>query len=388
MVGQRSGCAPRSSPRPPEAGRRRAARRGRERPRGRGSPGLVGGHLRCPRGQDLAVVGVDGNGQTELIEVLSGLRARPVVGYWIGDADVTRASRRRTAALGLGVIPEDRHAEGLVLPMTVAENLSLDRIREPGFSRRGIWLRVGRIQHVRSGSDTRLRHPGGVDRGGSEDAIRGQSTEDRPRPCALVRSPSPDRRSTGEGARRRGHEIRSGSTRRSASEQQGRAAVLEPTWTMCCPSLTGSWCYSRATSLRRSTPEPRPGMTSDDTWRAWSRSSRRPDGRYKPTVRRSTRMAGLEQRIPLATVLASRTRQLFQSRLLRSWARFRARSPRRRSTHRVGGGQPDRGSPRRVRRRARDEKGPRRHPRVRHAASARRSGCLCRDPFRGLQPGW
>jgi simple sugar transport system ATP-binding protein len=117
-----------------------------------GSPGLSGVAFDVHDGEILAVVGVEGNGQTELIEVLSGLRTPASGRIWIGDVDVTGASRRRTAELGLGVIPEDRHAEGLVLPMTVAENLSLDRIREPGFSRRGIWLRAARIRKFVQGA--------------------------------------------------------------------------------------------------------------------------------------------------------------------------------------------------------------------------------------------
>jgi general nucleoside transport system ATP-binding protein len=44
------------------------------------------------------------------------------------------------------VIPEDRHTEGLILPMSVTENVSLDRIREPEFSRHGLWLFLARIR--------------------------------------------------------------------------------------------------------------------------------------------------------------------------------------------------------------------------------------------------
>jgi ABC-type uncharacterized transport system ATPase subunit len=115
-------------------------------PADEGSPGLSEVSFEVRGGEIVAVVGVDGNGQAELIEVLAGLR-RPAAGrIRLRDVDITGFSRRQAARLGLGVIPEDRHAEGLVLPMTAEENLSLDRIREPRFSLGGFWLLASRIR--------------------------------------------------------------------------------------------------------------------------------------------------------------------------------------------------------------------------------------------------
>jgi len=78
-------------------------------------------------GEILGVAGVEGNGQTELIEAIAGLR-RVVAGrIRIGMRDVTALDVRRRADAGLSHIPEDRHARGLVLDYSVADNLILGR---------------------------------------------------------------------------------------------------------------------------------------------------------------------------------------------------------------------------------------------------------------------
>jgi general nucleoside transport system ATP-binding protein len=80
-----------------------------------------------PAGQILGVAGVSGNGQSELVEILSGMR-RPTAGQVIvGDVDVAGAGPADVMAAGVGRIPEDRHAS-LVLDMPVSLNLVLERI--------------------------------------------------------------------------------------------------------------------------------------------------------------------------------------------------------------------------------------------------------------------
>src|SRR5207248_3262089 len=85
------------------------------------------------------LAGVDGNGQSELIDALSGLR-RPAEGHvLVGGKDVTGAVARKVLDLGVGHIPEDRQRRGLVLEFTLAENLALHDYREEPDSRFG-WL--------------------------------------------------------------------------------------------------------------------------------------------------------------------------------------------------------------------------------------------------------
>ncbi|MFO0552423.1 MAG: ABC transporter ATP-binding protein [Polyangiaceae bacterium] len=78
-------------------------------------------------GEILGIAGVEGNGQTELVEALTGLSAIERGTVKLGERDVTRATPRDREAAGLAHIPEDRHRRGLVLDFTVAENLVLGR---------------------------------------------------------------------------------------------------------------------------------------------------------------------------------------------------------------------------------------------------------------------
>ena len=76
-------------------------------------------------GEILGIAGVEGNGQTELIEAIAGLR-RPASGrITLGGRDVTAASVRDRADLGLSHVPEDRHERGLILEYSIADNLIL-----------------------------------------------------------------------------------------------------------------------------------------------------------------------------------------------------------------------------------------------------------------------
>jgi general nucleoside transport system ATP-binding protein len=90
-------------------------------------------------GEIVGIAGVDGNGQSELIDALTGLRHPASGSVRVAGEDVTGASARRALDAGVGHIPEDRHRRGLVLEFNLAENLVLhDYAKEP-FSRFG-WL--------------------------------------------------------------------------------------------------------------------------------------------------------------------------------------------------------------------------------------------------------
>ena len=105
-------------------------------------------HLEAVRGVSLTVrageivgiAGVDGNGQSELVEALTGLR-RPHAGRIVFDGvDLTRARPRRFLEAGIGHIPEDRQRQGLILNFSLAENLGLREYRRAPASRFG-WLK-------------------------------------------------------------------------------------------------------------------------------------------------------------------------------------------------------------------------------------------------------
>lgn len=86
-------------------------------------------------GEILGIAGVQGNGQTELIEALTGLR-QPVEGQiTLLEEDITRANPRRITELGTAHIPEDRQRDGLVLAYSVADNLVLNTYYIEPFSK-------------------------------------------------------------------------------------------------------------------------------------------------------------------------------------------------------------------------------------------------------------
>lgn len=87
-------------------------------------------------GEILGVAGVEGNGQTELVEVIAGLR-RPVSGRVLLEGrDVTGSSPRQMLERGVAHIPEDRLKRGLITEFTVGENLILGSQFRPPYAGR------------------------------------------------------------------------------------------------------------------------------------------------------------------------------------------------------------------------------------------------------------
>lgn len=90
-------------------------------------------------GEIVGIAGVQGNGQTELVEAITGLRKMAAGTTTLLDQDVTNASPRKITEMGSAHIPEDRQLDGLVLPFPVAENLVLCTYYKEPFSK-GILL--------------------------------------------------------------------------------------------------------------------------------------------------------------------------------------------------------------------------------------------------------
>ena len=88
-------------------------------------------------GEIVAIAGVQGNGQTELVEAIMGLRTADSGTIVVGVQDVTAASPRQVSDLGVAHVPEDRMRDGLIADMTVAENFILDTYHREPYSRRG-----------------------------------------------------------------------------------------------------------------------------------------------------------------------------------------------------------------------------------------------------------
>jgi general nucleoside transport system ATP-binding protein len=96
-------------------------------------------------GEIVAIAGVDGNGQTELVEAITGLRPLASGAIAVGGREFEgRVTPRTMIDAGVGHIPEDRHRRGLVLEFNLAENLALHDYDTPPDSRYG-WLYPARL---------------------------------------------------------------------------------------------------------------------------------------------------------------------------------------------------------------------------------------------------
>jgi simple sugar transport system ATP-binding protein len=85
-------------------------------------------------GEIVGIAGVQGNGQTELVEAIAGLRRVANGSISLGGREITGDSPRERHAAGMAHIPEDRQRQGLVVDMSIVENLVLTRYHDAEFS--------------------------------------------------------------------------------------------------------------------------------------------------------------------------------------------------------------------------------------------------------------
>jgi len=91
-------------------------------------------------GEILGVAGVDGNGQTELVEILTGLREATSGQIFIGEEDISRFSPREIREEKVAHIPEDRMKNGVAEHATIEENIIVDRYYQDHFSNKNLFL--------------------------------------------------------------------------------------------------------------------------------------------------------------------------------------------------------------------------------------------------------
>jgi len=107
-----------------------------------GTPLLSDISLEVRAGEILGIAGVAGNGQKELSQVLTGIRAPSAGAIELGGAPVLRAGAEAFARFGVGHIPEDRLHSGLAPALSVADNAVIREYKRPPVSR-GPWYRPG-----------------------------------------------------------------------------------------------------------------------------------------------------------------------------------------------------------------------------------------------------
>jgi ABC-type uncharacterized transport system ATPase subunit len=134
----------------------------------RGLEAVRGVSLEVRSGEIVGIAGVDGNGQSELIDALTGLRHPASGSIRIGGQELRRASAREALDAGMGHIPEDRQRRGLVLEFNLAENLVLHDYGKEPFSKLG-WVNPRRWLSWARGllQEFDVRGGGPTTRGGS-----------------------------------------------------------------------------------------------------------------------------------------------------------------------------------------------------------------------------
>ncbi|MFD0591127.1 ABC transporter ATP-binding protein [Paenibacillus sp. GCM10027627] len=99
---------------------------------------LDGTTFQVRAGEIFGIAGVDGNGQSELIYAITGMRKAQGGSVKLSGKDLTNASPREVSVAGVGHIPEDRHKHGLVLDFSVSENIILNTYFKPEYGKSGL----------------------------------------------------------------------------------------------------------------------------------------------------------------------------------------------------------------------------------------------------------
>lgn len=104
----------------------------------RGVPAVKGLSLDVRAGEVVGIAGIDGNGQSELIHALTGLRKVKSGEIWIKGENVVGKTPRQITEMQVSHVPEDRHKYGMILDMTVAENFALQTYYKEPISKNGL----------------------------------------------------------------------------------------------------------------------------------------------------------------------------------------------------------------------------------------------------------
>jgi len=150
--------------------------------------GLKEFSLQIRSGEIIGLAGVDGNGQTELVEAITGLRKTESGQVLLNNKDITSLSIRKKNESGLSHIPEDRQKHGLVMEFTLGENMVLKEYYSKPYSKNGFLNTTEIKKHsediikqfdVRSGKGV-LSLAGTLSGGNQQKAIVGREVSSNP----------------------------------------------------------------------------------------------------------------------------------------------------------------------------------------------------------------
>ena len=114
----------------------------------RGVEIVKGLDLQVRRGEIVGIAGIDGNGQTELVEVITGLRKGTSGQIFVNGADVFNKPPRFGFDHGVSSIPADRQKHGLILDFSIEDNLILQNYEEQPYSKNHIFNRDAIFEHA------------------------------------------------------------------------------------------------------------------------------------------------------------------------------------------------------------------------------------------------
>nr|WP_231701070.1 ABC transporter ATP-binding protein [Aliiruegeria sabulilitoris] len=113
------------------------------------------------RGEIVGIAGVSGNGQSALAQILSGLLAPDSGRIEVGGESLSALNPRAALAHGIGRIPEDRHHDGIIAALSVAENLVIERLDDADVQRGGFLRRASMAENAEALSEAYdVRGPG------------------------------------------------------------------------------------------------------------------------------------------------------------------------------------------------------------------------------------
>lgn len=153
-----------------------------------GNLGLEDFSITVRAGEIVGIAGVDGNGQSELVEAITGLRRAESGEILLGGKDITHAAVAQRIEAGLSHIPEDRHKRGLVLEYSLEENMILEIYGKPPYAKHGFLQRAPIRDYaqkiftdfdVRSGEGIYAR-AGSLSGGNQQKVIIGREIEKQP----------------------------------------------------------------------------------------------------------------------------------------------------------------------------------------------------------------
>jgi len=104
----------------------------------RGIKAVDGLNLDIRAGEIVGIAGIDGNGQTELIEAITGLRKADSGEIFLNNKSIKNLKPRKVTESGVGHIPQDRHKHGLVLDYSIGHNMVLQTYYKQPYSKAGI----------------------------------------------------------------------------------------------------------------------------------------------------------------------------------------------------------------------------------------------------------